>query len=55
MPMSNAIEHQIGENLDLSCPLTELEELFQTNGYDLFIDPFSWLQLHHPESLPEPI
>ena len=25
------------------------------NGYDLFIDPnyVSWLQLHHPESLPE--
>ena len=57
--VDNAIEGQIGENLDLSRPFTELEEeLFQTryeNGYDLFIDPnyVSWLQLHHPESLPE--
>ena len=55
----SAIEDQIGENLVLSRPFTELEEeLFQTrykNGYDLFIDPnyVSWLQLHHPESLPE--
>ena len=54
----NAIEDQIGENLDISRPFTELEEeLFQTrfeNGYDLFIDPnyISWLQLNHPESLP---
>ena len=43
----------------ISRPFSELEEeLFQTryeNGYDLFIDPnyVSWLQLHHPESLPE--
>ena len=55
----SAIEDQIGENLVLSRPFTELEEeLFQTryeNGYDLFIDPnyVSWLQLHHPESLQE--
>ena len=53
------IEDKIGEKLDLSRPFSEFEEeLFQTryeNGYDLFIDPnyVSWLQLHHPESLPE--
>ena len=50
------VEEQIGVD---TRPFTEFEEeLFQTryeNGYDLFIDPnyISWLQLHHPESLPE--
>lgn len=34
---------------------SELFQLRYENGYDLFIDPnyVSWLQLHHPESLPE--
>ena len=56
---NNANEDQTGENLDLSHPFTKLEEeLFQLryeNGYNFFIDPnyVSWLQLHHPESLPE--
>ena len=59
----NPVEEQTGMDLDLdlSRPFTEFEEeLFKTryeNGYDLFIDPnyVSWLQLHHPEALPEHI